>query len=331
MNMGPLIWLRPAWLWALIPLVLLMVWWFKRQIVQSAWEAVVDHELQPYVIEGEPSSAQFGPWLVLIAWVLSVILLAGPVWKQQDVPVFQAEQAEVIVFDLSRSMRSDDLRPDRLTRARFKLIDLLRRSEGRQTGLIAFTERPYVISPLTEDATTIEAFVPSLAPDVMPVQGSRLDLAIEQAVTLLGQAQVKQGHIVVLSDAQVADRDRAAAKAAFEAGHRVSVLAIGTSAGAPLRDEQGQFVQRANGSIVVTRLDMDGMRNLANAGGGLAVRLSTTSQDLDQLANVRQRIRIDGQATESSAQKLYWIEYAPWGLWLLLILLLGAFRKGVVT
>jgi len=330
MNTDTFIWMRPHWLWALVPLLALSIMWFRRQRSGSAWDKVVDPALQPYVIEAGQASRHYGPWLLLSAWALCVVLLAGPVWKQQEVPVFQGEQAEVIVFDLSRSMRSDDLPPDRLTRARFKLIDLLRRSDGRQTGLIAFAERPYVISPLTEDASTVEAFVPSLDPDIMPVQGSRLDLAIERAVMLLSQASVRQGHVIVISDATVNERDRAAATAAYESGHRLSVLAVGTSAGSPLRDEQGQFVQRSNGSIVVTRLDMTGMRGLASAGGGLAVELSSGSEDLDQLDSVRQRIALSGDMTEARAEKIYWVEYAPWGVWILLVMLLGAFRKGVM-
>jgi len=330
MNMDSFIWMRPHWLWTLIPLLVLSVLWFRRQRSGSSWDKVVDPALQPYVIEPGQASRQYGPWLLLSAWALCIVLLAGPVWQQQEVPVFKGEQAEVIVFDLSRSMRSDDLPPDRLTRARFKLIDLLRRSDGRQTGLIAFAERPYVISPLTEDASTVEAFVPSLDPGIMPVQGSRLDLAIERAVMLLSQASVAQGHIIVISDATVTELDRAAASAAFKSDHRLSVLAVGTSAGSPLRDGKGQFVQRSNGSIVVTRLDMPGMRSLASAGGGVAVELSSGSEDLDQLDSVRQRIALSGDVNEARAEQIYWVEYAPWGVWILLVMLLGAFRKGVM-
>jgi len=256
--------------------------------------------------------------------------MAGPVWQQQEVPVFQAEQAEVVVFDLSRSMRADDVLPDRLTRARFKLVDLLQQSEGRQTGLIAFSERPYVISPLTEDASTIEAFVPSLDPDIMPVQGSRPDLAMTRALELLEQAGVTQGHILLITDTQVTESDINIAREIESRGHRLSVLGVGTAAGAPLRDASGQFLQRSDGAIVVPRLNLTGLRQLAEAGGGVAVRLGAGRQDLDLLETVRQSIAIQVSG-ESSAERQYWIEYAPWGVWVLLLFALGAFRRGVAT
>lgn len=330
MDMG-LIWLRPDWLWVLVPLLLVLVVWLRKKADAGVWDAAVDPVLQPYVIEGDTHARSRTPSLLFAAWALTIVLLAGPVWTQQEVPVYQAEQAEVILFDLSRSMYADDVAPDRLTRARFKLTDLLRKSQGRQTGLIAFAERPYVISPLTEDAKTIEAFVPSLAPSVMPVQGSRLDLAIDRAVDLLTQAGIKQGHIIVISDANVATRDLQLATDARAAGHRLSVIGVGTAAGAPLRDDQGQFVQQADGAIVVPQLDFAGLRDLARVGGGLAVRLSADGKDLDALEQIRQRIAITAESLENATQKTYWIEYAPWCLWLLVVGALFAFRRGVLT
>lgn len=326
-----LTWLRPTWLLGFLPLLLLAFYWLRQGRARSDWDALVDPELQPYVIEQLPTSNRRAPIVLFCAWSFCLLLLAGPVWQQQEVPVFQAEQAEVVLFDLSRSMRADDIVPDRLTRARFKLADLLQRSDGRQTALVAFAERPYVISPLTEDAQTVNAFVPSLDPDIMPAQGSRLDLAISRAVELFEQSGVAQGHILVISDATITDRDLLAAEEITALGHRLSVLAIGTQAGSPLRDEAGQFLQQANGAIVVPRLDMAGMRKLAKAGSGVAVRMTSNSDDLDAIDTIRQLVAISDETGESVAQRIYWVEYAPWGVWLLLLLLLGAFRRGIVT
>lgn len=326
-----LTWLRPYWLLGFLPLLLLAVYWLRQRRDRSDWDALVDPELQRYVIEQSPPTKRRAPLLLFLAWGFCLLLLAGPVWQQQEVPVFQAEQAEVVLFDLSRSMRADDVAPDRLTRARFKLSDLLKRSDGRQTGLIAFAQRPYIISPLTEDALTVEAFVPSLDPDIIPVQGSRLDLAIYKALELLDQAGVQQGHILAITDALVGDGELQAAIEARAMGHRLSVLAIGTAAGAPLRDESGQFLQQKNGAIVVPRLDMSEMRKLAEAGGGVAVNMTANSADLDSIDSIRELIAINDDVGESAAEKIYWIEYAPWGVWLLLVLLLGSFRRGIVT
>lgn len=329
MSEAGFIWLRPNWLWGFLALLPLAWFWFRTATDSSVWDAVVDAELRPYVIENKQQGFRWQSLAVFCSLVLSLLLLAGPVWTQQEVPVFDARQAEVIVFDLSRSMRTDDVLPDRLTRAKFKLNDLLERSDGRQTALIAFSERPYVISPLTEDSSTVQAFVPSLEPAIMPVQGSRLDLAIEHAVTLLAQANVPHGHILVISDAFVKQRDTTAAANAMASGHTLSVLAVGTAAGAPLRDEAGQFVQTSNGSIVVPQLDFAQMQLLASKGGGLAVSLSTDDEDLDALESVRSGIAVTAESLEAASEQMYWVEYSPWFLWLMIPVLLLAFRRGV--
>jgi len=324
-------WMRPQWLWGLVPLLMVFIYWLKQGKGRSVWESVVDPHLQPYVIDGNVPQAHRASYALFIGWLLALLMLAGPVWEQQEVPVFQAQKAEIVLFDLSRSMWSDDIAPDRLTRARFKLSDLLSQSEGRQIGLIGFAERPYVVSPLTEDTSTVDAFVPSLSPDIMPVQGSRLDLAIDRAVALFEQASVQRGHILYVGDQSIGKQDIDAAMRAREQGHRLSVLAVGTAAGKPLRDEQGQFIQDASGSIVVPQLDMAAMTDLARAGDGRAVTLTTNQSDLEQLASVRESIAVEAGDPLEAARKTYWIEYSPWLVWPLMLAALWMFRRGVIA
>jgi len=183
----------------------------KLRTGASAWEQIVDPALQPYVIEPSKKGPSASRWLLLLGWFICLLVLAGPVWEKQEVPVFKGQQAQVVLFDLSRSMFSDDLKPSRVARARFKLTDILSAAQGLQIALIAFAERPYVVSPLSDDANTIAAFVDSLDPSIMPAQGSRLDLAIDQGVDLLAQAGVEQGQLVLITDSDVSAEAIAAA------------------------------------------------------------------------------------------------------------------------
>lgn len=332
MDTGALHWLRPAWLWALLPLALLfLVYWFRSRKTASAWTSVVDPELQPFVFDGESSQLSLLPLILFAAWALIVLMMAGPVWQKQQMPVYQAQQSEVILFDLSASMLSDDIAPDRLSRARFKLVDLIERSQGRQSALLVFTERPYIVSPLTEDAQTLMAFVPRLHPEIMPVQGSRLDLAIESATELLQQSGVSSGHILYIGDASIVDADILAARAARDAGYRLSVLAVGTQTGTPLIDEQGRFIRDQDGRVVVPQLNMQALGELASAGDGTAVRLTTDDSDLLALDVVRDAISIQSSEDDSDKRHDYWVEYTPWLLWPLLISALMLFRKGAVA
>ena len=101
---------------------------FKRN--NSSWEKVISPELAPILIKGlDNSNRKVGhrfKLLTLLGWMITILAIAGPTWNKTSQPIFKSESAVVIVFDLSPSMMAEDIKPNRLTRARFKLIDVLR-------------------------------------------------------------------------------------------------------------------------------------------------------------------------------------------------------------
>jgi len=322
--------MRPLWLLGLIPLLLASVYMLRLRHQQSVWEQIVDPELQPYVIEPAQKRSSGARWLLVLGWWICLMVLAGPVWDKQEVPVYKGQQAQVILFDLSRSMYSDDIKPSRVARARFKLIDLLDAAQGLQIALIAFAERPYVVSPLSDDANTIAAFVESLDPSIMPAQGSRLDLAIEQGVDLLSQAGVDQGHLVLITDSEVGAQAINAATNASADGHRLSVVGVGTTKGAPLRGDDGRFLQDSSGAIVVPQLKTDALSTLARSGGGEFTVLLNNDEDIQKINRVQKKIAVAGNTAEKDVTNEYWIEYGPYVVVILLLLSLLFFRRGVI-
>ena len=322
--------LRPWWLLALIPIALLFIRLWKRHTGASAWERVVDPKLQQYVIEPGAAKRAREPWFLLIVWLFVVLVLSGPVWEKQPVPVFKGQQAQVILFDLSSSMLSEDIKPSRLARARFKLKDLLKTAEGVQIALIAFTERPYVVSPISDDANTIAAFVDALDPQIMPVQGSRPDLALEKAIELLQQASVSAGQIILFTDAEVGAREINAATTVRNAGHQLSVIGVGTPTGTPLRGADGRFLQDASGNIVVPQLKQKALQGLASAGNGVYVQLQSDNSDLETLRKRQASLSIQTSADQKDQSQIYWIEYGPWFLLPIALCALMLFRRGVM-
>ena len=326
-------WVRPAWLLALIPLVLLLIWIVRTRLSVVQWEQVVDEALLPYVIEAGSGGARRWPLVLLgVCWLVVVIVLAGPVWTREEMPLYKSQSAMIVVLDLSQSMNADDIEPDRLTRARFKVSDLLDRAEGQQTGLVVFSEAPYVISPLTDDMATLKAFLPALDTAVVPVQGSQLAPALRRAGQLLTQADVIGGAVVVLTDARGDDAAIDAAKELNEAGHRLYILGVGTLGGSPVRGEDGGFLQDNNGNIVVASLDRDSLSNVATAGGGFYSDVSPIDDDLDAIkAAFANSGAFDDTDDSYRATTSHWIEYAPWALLVVAASGLLAFRRGVLS
>ncbi|MFT7246958.1 MAG: Ca-activated chloride channel family protein, partial [Candidatus Azotimanducaceae bacterium] len=167
--------LRPEWFYAIIPAVALYLVLRYREGRGSAWERTIDPSLLPYLLETSSGKTSRNPrFLLLVGWLVGIIALAGPVWEQTPQPVHEREDALVIVLDLTRSMYANDVKPNRLVRARRKLLDLLAERNEGVTGLVVYAGDAHLVSPLTDDAKTIAELIPAVSPSIMPAPGSNL-------------------------------------------------------------------------------------------------------------------------------------------------------------
>ena len=235
----------------------------------------------------------------------------------------------MIVVDISPSMNATDVAPSRLAHARFEIMDLLRRFKEGQTGLIAYATEPYVVSPLTGDARTIEAQVPSLSTDLLPVQGPKhTHLALQQAGRLLRQGGSTQGQVILLTDAL--EQPAAALEAARELrsqGYRLSVLGIGSAGGAPVPLPEGGFLNGSDGAPQLAKLDSETLQSLAAAGGGRYLTATMDDRDVEGLIRDAPSPG-SGTADATATTADQWREEGPWLLLALLPLAAAAFRRG---
>lgn len=320
--------LRPEWLWGLLPLFGLIVLLAKRGATAQVWKSVCDAHLLPHVLVGTEGSGHRLPlWLLGVGWALAVLALAGPVWSQLPQPVFRAESTLVMVLDLSRSMDVQDVAPSRLTRAKHKILDILKARKEGQTALVVFAGESFVVSPLTNDANTIMTLAQSLETELMPLQGSRVDLALLKADELLKQVGHAGGDLLLLTDGE---GDPATVKVAEDLrshGRRISVLGVGTVDGAPI-PESGGFLQGQDGAIVIPKLDIPSLQGLAKAGGGLYATVTLDDQDILRMLPSSVSPRMFSSSTSEQRTTNLWREEGPWLVLLLLAVALPAFRPG---
>lgn len=321
--------LRPWWFVALIPLLWLAWRLLQRaQSGDSAWHKVVDPALQGQLLRDEHQRRSRWPLAgVCLAWLLSVLALAGPVWERQKTPVYRTVAQRVLVLDLSLSMNAGDVRPSRIERARQKLNDILDESAEAQTGLVVFSAVPYVVTPLTDDVETVRAMLPALSTSLVPAQGSRASLALLEAQRLLDSAASRDGSIWLLTDSAPDPQTDAAVAKIVEAGYQLSVLGFGTEQGAPIPDGNGGFVKDRDGNIVVPSLPQTQLRKLASDGAGSYSTVTTDSADIRRLLG---NFSLPGDLATSEEQQLgeIWIERGPWILLLVLPLAALGFRRG---
>ena len=325
--------LRPEWLLALIPLALLTFVHFKQKANTSAWSKICDsHLLQHLLVNQGKQSSQTPLWLLACAWILTTIALAGPTWSKLEQPLFRSEDALVIVLDLSRSMDANDISPSRLNLTKFKLIDLLKKQQEGKTGLIVYAAEPYVVAPLTDDADTIISQVPALETALMPKQGSRADLALQKAKDLMKQSGVPQGHILLVTDGiESSPNALQIAKDLKQRNIKTSVLAVGTTEGAPVPISSGGFLKDNTGAIVIPQLDPLSLQDLANIGGGLYQTISSDKRDINRLSPYFSAQGNIDDAEDKKQTSDMWKEQGPWLVLLILPLAALAFRRGWIA
>jgi Ca-activated chloride channel family protein len=321
--------LRPLWLWGLLAVPLWILLWRWRSHRADPWRAVCDAELLKAQQVSSGSAMGLRLLWLLSVYVLTIIALAGPSLGREAQPLNQNSDTLIVALDLSEVMRAGDLKPDRLSRARFKLTALLRQRKAGQTALIAYAGEAFTVAPLTDDLSTLDNLLQALDPSVMPIAGQRPERAIRMAQQMLDDAALARARLLLLSSATTEDAERAAAEAQRR-GLIVSVLGVGTDHGAPVPVGGGGFLQDSSGGILLPKLDDDALRALADAGGGAYQRISDDESDLQALG-VLDPTRTDiGDEVAADQSMTRPRDDGPWLLLLLLPLVAMAARRGVL-
>ena len=321
--------LRPVWLLAAIPAILLVgVMWRVNSNV-TAWDKAIDKNLLPFLLDRSKNAAQRTPLLMLLfAWILSALSMAGPVWEELPQPVQKREDALVIVLDLSLSMFAPDHNPSRLDLAKRKLRDILALREEGQTALVVYAGDAHTVTPLTDDVVTIDALVPSLSPNIMPLFGSDPIPAIDMAISLLDDIESSDGRILLITDGISGfDQEQLITDQIQDTGYELLVMGVGTEEGAPIRTSDGSFLTDQNGAMVVPTLNRNVLQSLVNRVNGRYHDIQLSDADLAYL--LTENTLLDNEElTEVEEEFDVWNEAGPYFLLLVLPLCALSFRKG---
>jgi len=324
--------LRPYWMLAFIPLIIMLFIMVKRKLRNRKWESLCDKELLPHILIGdEPESKRTSAILLGLTGALLIFSLAGPVWEKLPQPVFSTQSALIIALDLSRSMNATDILPSRIDRARFKVTDILQKRGEGETALLVYAGDAFTVTPLTDDSATIESQLMALTTEIMPAQGNRTDIAMSKAIELLKQAGASKGDILFITDEIDLDRTEVLAQAISNDGYRLSILGIGTLEGAPITMADGNFFKDQSGQIVIPKLSEEPMRQLALTGAGRYQKMTVDDNDIDSLTTFFSSNYAEGDVELTDFETDVWREQGPWLLLLLIPMVLLVFRRGVLV
>ncbi|WP_321836326.1 vWA domain-containing protein [Pseudomonas kulmbachensis] len=320
-------WFRPEWL-LVLPLLGWLLWkrWHREKRA-GRWQMILPVAFHRVLLSGGNGRNSKLPWIALgLGWLLAVLALLGPSWQRVEQPTQKPADPLVVMLELTPEMLATDSSPNRLEQARRKLYDLLQNRSDAQTAVIVYAGSAHTLVPLSDDLATSRNLLEALKPSIMPQPGHRADLAITKALALLDQGALGQGRLLLITSS-LSEQERNGIRQALN-GHtpQLLILGIGSREGAPVVDENGQFLKDDQGAILLPRLDSPSLRSFALDVDGRYRQARLDDNDLRGLGLLDgpQHLRDDGQTLHLDT----WADQGYWLLLPLLLLVACAGRRG---
>jgi Ca-activated chloride channel family protein len=275
------------WLWALPVLAVflhLMIRYRQKKMTSFVQEGLIDQVTYAYSL----SKIKRKNWLLLSAVGFLILALAKPQWGYSIEKVKQQGLDIILAVDVSKSMLTQDVKPDRLQRTKLAIKDLLKKVKGDRLGLMAFAGDAFMVCPLTNDYNGFHMSLDDLDINSIPKGGTNVAAAIREALKTFGAEQLKFKALVILTDGEEMQGDALqAVKEARDKGVRIFTIGIGTKEGELIKvlDEQGdmRYLKDDKGHYVKSQLNEELLQKIAYESSGAYVRSSGAEFGLDYL------------------------------------------------
>ncbi|MEI7999031.1 MAG: VWA domain-containing protein [Candidatus Omnitrophota bacterium] len=275
------------WLW-LLPALWLMLYWFLRRRYQKmtrfAFKGLLD-ELTP---ASSFRALKRKYYVLLGAVAFLVFALARPQWGYVVEKVKQQGLDIILAVDVSKSMLTSDVKPNRLERSKLAIKDLLKKVNGDRLGLMPFAGEAFMMCPLTFDYGGFASSLESLSVESIPLGGTNIASTIKGALKAFGTEELKYKALVILTDGEEEQGDAlAAALEAKKKGIRIFTIGIGTQEGDLIQvvNSEGAlgFLKDEQGNYIKSHLNEGLLQRIAFETGGAYVRSSGAEFGLDYL------------------------------------------------
>ncbi|MDI6765699.1 MAG: VWA domain-containing protein [Bacteroidota bacterium] len=271
---------------AFLPVLLVLFWWaiqMRRRGLSRFGSPLLLELLMPSVSKYKRTTKFF------IAFSALTILILGVANPQIGTKMEEVKREGVdiiIALDVSNSMKAEDIKPNRLESAKQGISRMLDKFQNDRLGLIVFAGDSYLQLPLTTDYSAARLILSTVDVDVVPIPGTAIGSAIKLAMKSFAAGEKKHKVIIIISDGENHEDDAiAAAKDANSEGVIVHTIGMGSPDGVPIPTYQGNtqtgYKKDESGNTVVTKLDEQGMRQIAEAGGGIYIRATNQRDELD--------------------------------------------------
>lgn len=242
-----------------------------------------------------PSWSRSKRWVRAVIYSLAFTFLVIGLSRPQigaKLKEYKAKGAEIMIaLDVSNSMLAQDYSPNRLERAKLAISRITDKLQGDRIGLIIFAGSSFVQLPITSDYVSAKMFLSNISTSSVPIQGTAIGDAINTAVRSFSAQSEQSRAIIVITDGENHEDDAVAAAAqAAEVGVKVYTIGVGSQEGQPIPMDGG-LLKDKEGNIVVTRLDEDTLKQIAQAGGGAYVHAGNDEFGLTPIISEIQKMQ----------------------------------------
>lgn len=279
------------YLLAVIPVILLIRFLMVRQQkkrLRKFGDRDLLRQLMPDVSRLRPA-VKF--WLLLGALALLIVMLARPQMGTKISHEKRTGIETIICMDISNSMLAEDVAPSRLDRSKMMVENLVDHFTNDKIGLIVFAGDAFIQLPITSDYVSAKMFLSNISPSMIATQGTDIAAAVNMASHSFTQQEGVGKAIIVITDGE--DHEGGAVEAAKDAkarGMNTYVLGVGSPSGAPIPTGNGDYMKDNTGQTVMTGLNEEMCRQLAEAGGGTYIHVENNSNAQDQLDNALDKL-----------------------------------------
>ncbi|MDO5569893.1 MAG: VWA domain-containing protein [Bacteroidales bacterium] len=316
---------HPEFLWLLLVVPGIIIFYIysllrRKKNIEKYGNPKLLEQLMPDV---SPSKPRWKFIIQTISLAFLVIVIAGPQFGSKLETVKKEGVEIMIALDISNSMLSRDIAPNRLEKAKQMLARLVDQLQNDKVGLIVFAGDAFTQLPITSDYVSAKMFLSSINPNMVSSQGTAIGAAINLAARSFTPNETSDKAIVVITDGENHEGNAVeAATAAAEKNIKVDVIGIGDPQGAPVPDDSGNvnsFKKDKEGNVVVSRLNEEMAKEIAAAGKGIYVRADNTNSALKALTDDVKKM--NKTELESRVYSDYDEKFQPFA-WAVLVLLL---------
>ncbi len=264
---------------------------------KNAMEKIGDPPLVKQLIQGFSTKLFAAKFiLVVLAFSLCAFAVADLVKPEGTQKINRKGIDVMIALDVSKSMLAQDIKPNRLERAKQLISKVIDKLADDKVGIVVFAGRAYLQMPLTTDHSAAKMYLASASTDNVPTQGTVISQALKMSYAAFNSKEKKYRAIILISDGEDHDEDAIkVTKELADEGVMVNTVGIGSMQGSPIMDnETNELKKDENGNTVISKLNEEELKSIAQSGNGLYQLFSSADEVADNLHN---KLMTIGQTT----------------------------------